>query len=123
MVLPHVASAVRRVIRSQLDALRVHDAERALSCSTPGRQRYGTPAQFLEALARTVPQLVSSHSAEFEPPHEVDGRVAQPVRITSSDGSTLRALYLLEEQPDGQWLIDQCLCAGAPTPPRPVWVS
>lgn len=121
-VLPHVASEVRRVVRSQLAALRARDAERALSCSTPDRQRYGPPELFLEVLARTHPQLVSCHTAEFELPRQVEGRVALPVRITSTDGSTLRALYLLEEQPDGQWLIDRCVC-GAPTrPERAVWL-
>jgi hypothetical protein len=120
MVLPHVASACRSTVRSQLDALRTHDAKRALSCSTPGRQRYGTPEQFLETIARTLPQLVYFRTAEFEHPHEVDGRVAQPVRLTSPDGSTLRALYLLEEQPDGRWLIDQCVCPRAHVAPRPV---
>ncbi len=122
MVLPHVATAVRSVVWSQLDALRTHDAERALSFSTPERQGYGTPEHFLETIARTVPQLIQCRSAEFEHPQETEAGVVQPVRITSSDGSTLRALYLLAEQPDGSWLIDQCVCASPATQSRKTWV-
>jgi hypothetical protein len=116
--------AVRSVVRSQLEALRVQDARRALSCSTPGRQRYGTPEQFLEAITHALPQLVFSRTVEFEPPlEEVAGRVVQPVRVTGGDGSTLRALYLLEEQPDGSWLIEQCVCPRPATPGRASWVN
>jgi hypothetical protein len=122
MVLPHVATAVRSVVWSQLDALRTHDAERALSCSTPERQGYGTPEHFLETIARAVPQLVHCRSAEFELPQQTEGRVVQPVRITCTDGSTVRALYLLEEQPDGRWLIDTCVCTPMADPSRKSWV-
>ncbi|MGA9521571.1 MAG: DUF4864 domain-containing protein [Myxococcaceae bacterium] len=105
---------IRDVIREQLDALRAHDPVRALACATPQRRNHGTPGLFMETIARAFPQLVHSKRVEFGEVRRMAGFVAQPVRVTASDGSTTHAVYLMIRQDDGVWLIDGCVCA--PTP-------
>lgn len=109
--------SIRKVILEQLEALTSLDGERALQRLTRARRR-GTGPHFLKSIANAYPQLAQVWRAEFGEVREVDGRIAQHVRVTAWDHSTLDAVYLVERQGDGTWLIDGCVCRPDEQPAR-----
>lgn len=112
---------IQNVIREQLRDLSNLDGDRALLRLTRARRR-GTGPHFLRSIANAYPQLARAWKVQFGELQEVDGRHAMPVRVTAWDHSTLEAIYLVERQRDGTWLIDGCVCKPPPEA-KPVYLN
>ena len=103
------ARAVREVIEAQIDAFRSDDAERAFSYAAPEiRQMFGTPERFMETVRSTYAVVYRPHSVTFKEAVRVGTDIAQPVRMTDTDGHAWLVVYPMERQPDGTWRINGC---------------
>lgn len=113
---PAEQSGIQDVIREQLDAIARMDGERALAQMTPRRRR-GSGSDFLTTISHAFPALARAWKAQFGAPGRYGKLLAQPVRVTAYDHSTLDAVFLVAQQSDGTWLIDGCVCGSEPKPP------
>jgi hypothetical protein len=103
------ATAIRAVIREQLDAFARDDAARAFSLASPGIQaRFGTPEAFLEMVRSAYPVVYRPRSVVFDAAVIIEGEVMQPVRMIDTQGAAWIALYPMERQRDGKWRINGC---------------
>ena len=106
------AEAVRAVIEAQLDAFRHDDAARAFTLATPGiRETFGSAENFLAMVRDSYAVIYRPKSVIFEPPHLIDGRLFQPVRLTDAEGRAWIAIYSMQRQPDGNWRTNGCQLA------------
>ena len=104
--------AVRQVVGDQLDALRAGDALQAFSYAAPGiRERFGTAENFLRMVRGSYTSLLRARAVEFLPGTVVEGAVVQPVRLLANDDLVEVALYSVEKQRDGRWMITGCTLA------------
>jgi len=107
---------VKRVIAAQRDALLAGNAERAFSFAAPGiRLQFGTPATFLAMVRSGYAALLDARYVEFLEGAVIDGNVIQPLRLILPDNTVLVALYTMERQPDGEWMIAGCVIAPSTT--------
>ncbi len=107
-------SAIRRVICAQLDALRSRDGARALSYSSPERQRFGTGERFLEIVQEGFPQLVHPRHTQFGALKLVRGRWMQQVTFLEDDVPQASVVFVMDRQPDASWRIDGCVQLARP---------
>ena len=108
-VAPDDARAVRQVIEAQLDAFRQDDAPRAFSYTAPGiREAFQTPENFLAMVRSAYPVVYRPRNVSFDPPLLLEGQLVQAVRMTDAEGHGWLAVYPMERQPDGRWLINGC---------------
>ncbi len=102
-------TAIRSVIEQQLDALRRDDADGAFAFASPGiRTQFGTAKNFLAMVRASYQPVYRPRSVVFEDLTSVEGIPTQQVLLLSPDGEPVRALYLMEKQPDGIWKINGC---------------
>ena len=106
--------AIRTVIASQLNAFQCKDGTRALSYTTPARQRFGSGEQFLSMVQQGFPQLCTPKETEFGDLIFFQGHWAQQVTVTGTDGTALSTLYVMQRSPDGIWRIDRCVFSQPP---------
>ncbi|NQW09116.1 MAG: DUF4864 domain-containing protein [Alphaproteobacteria bacterium] len=102
--------AFRAVIGAQVDAFRRQAWSEAFGYASPSiRTLFGTVDRFRSMVLNGYEAVVRPRVFEFEAPAEIDGRPTQPVFVVGPDGVARRALYFMERQPDGRWLIDGCM--------------
>ena len=100
------SAAFQAVISAQLDAFRRDDWPAAFGYASPGiRDQFGDPEQFRHMVMGGYLPVARPRVFEYEPATVVDGRPTQPVFVVGPDGIPHRALYFMERQPDGSWLI------------------
>ncbi|MBD2021324.1 DUF4864 domain-containing protein [Leptolyngbya sp. FACHB-36] len=100
---------IRTVIEQQLQAFRTDDAEAAFSFASPEiRAKFGTASNFIHMVRTTYPAVYRPRSVVFERLVTVQGIPAQEVILLDPDGDLAKALYLMEQQPDGRWKIGGC---------------
>jgi hypothetical protein len=100
---------IHSVIERQLLAFQQDDAERAFSCASPGiREKFGPAANFLRMVQVAYPAVYRPRSVLFETLVCIQCLPAQEVLFLSSEGTLMKALYLMQKQPDGSWKIDGC---------------
>jgi hypothetical protein len=104
------AGAIQSVISRQIEALRNDDGETAYGFASPGiRQLFPSPDTFMAMVRMGYPQVYRPKSVDFGPlKQQDDGDVLQDVRIIDAAGEFWTAVYALERQPDGSWLISGC---------------
>jgi len=103
------STAFQAVISAQLDAFRHDDWPAAFDYASPGiRAQFGDPETFRNMVMGGYLPVARPRVFEYEPAIVVDGRPTQPVFVVGPDGIARRALYFMERQPDGSWLIDGC---------------
>ena len=107
---PSDRAAIRSVIAGQLHAFRADDAAAAFAYASPGIQAlFGDAGRFM-AMVRTGYQPVyRPRSADFGGLVEMEGRLAQKLRVVGPDGQPTLALYFMEHEADGTWKIDGCV--------------
>ena len=104
------AAAFRAVIGAQVEAFRRDNWGEAFGYASPKiRNMFGTVERFRSMVLNSYEAVARPRVFEFETPTEIDGRPAQPVFVIGPDGVSRRALYFLERQSDGRWLIDGCV--------------
>ncbi|MEX2615343.1 MAG: DUF4864 domain-containing protein [Alphaproteobacteria bacterium] len=109
-----------RVIQQQLDAFGRDDGEAAFSHASPDIQaRFGTAANFMEAVASDYAALLRPRSVTFLDVFDVKqtGGVVQRVLLTGPDGAQIMALYTMMQLESGAWRISGCLLVPAPGNP------
>ena len=109
------ADAIRAAITAQLQAFARDDAAAAFSLASRGiRAQFRTAEAFMAMVRSDYPVVYRPRSVTFESAVTIRGAITQPVRMTDADGSAWLALYPMERQADGRWLINGCQLAQLP---------
>jgi hypothetical protein len=102
-------SAIQTTIRKQLDAFASDNGARAYSFAAPSiKMQYPNPATFVSMVREGYAAVYRHKGAQFGALSERGERRIQAVRLTDHADSIWTALYTLEKQPDGSWLISGC---------------
>ncbi len=102
-------AAIRTVIEAQLEAFRRDDAAAAFSFAAPGIQaRFGDGAHFVAIVREAYPAVIRPRSVSFDRLERDDGLLVQRVELVGADGAPALALYSMEHEHDGRWLIAGC---------------
>jgi hypothetical protein len=108
--------AFRALIQSQLDAFQADDGAAAYSYASPGIQQIFPTADRFMAMVRGAYQPVyRPQSVIFGQIEETANGPVQRVHLIGPDGRNWLALYSLEQQPDGSWLINGCTLTEDPS--------
>jgi hypothetical protein len=103
--------AIKRVITSQVDALRSGDAAKAYSYASAGiRQQFVDPQRFIAMVRGGYAGLLDARYTEFLEGAVIDGIVVQPLRLVLPDNTVLVALYQMQREGDA-WRIAGCVLA------------
>lgn len=103
------AAAIRAVIEAQLAAFEQDDAMAAFAFASPGiRRSFATPEGFVGMVRQLYPVVYRPLTVRFLPPRLVDDQPIQVVEMSGRDGVVWMAIYWLQQQTDGTWLIDGC---------------
>ena len=93
-------------IDSQLKAFKSGDNAAAYSYAAPNvKQIFPTLDAFMGMVANGYAPVHKPQSYAFGKVEEMGTRIAQQVMIVGPDGKDYEALYTLEQQPDGTFLI------------------
>lgn len=102
--------AIRSVIRQQMDAFLADDGRRAFSFASPRiRRRFQSPDIFMAMVRRGYAPVYRPRQVAFRTLVIEDGRPVQRVLIVGPDNQPVIARYIMQQQPDGRWLIDGCI--------------
>ncbi|MEQ8247684.1 MAG: DUF4864 domain-containing protein [Alphaproteobacteria bacterium] len=105
-------TAIVAVIESQIAAFRRDDGDAAFAHAAPGiRAQFGSPDRFMQMVRSSYTSVYRPRSVEFRRLLVVRGEPVQEVFFVGLDLSTMLALYRMEQQPDGSWLINGVLVA------------
>ena len=107
---PAERSAVQDVITSQMQAFMADDAERAYSYAAPTIKRmFPSPEVFMGMVRSGYQPVYRPSNPTFTRSRLLgEGRILQEVMVTGPRGAAWTAVYTLEKQPDGRWLITGC---------------
>lgn len=102
--------AAQSTIDSQLKAFLADDGALAYSFAAPGiKQIFPTVDSFMGMVTDGYMPVRRPQSYVFGKSEEIGaGRIAQQVFVVGPDGKEYEALYTLERQPDGRFLITGC---------------
>jgi hypothetical protein len=102
-------AAIRQVIERQLDAFRRDACEEAFGYAAPGiRATFMTAEVFMEMVRSAYQPVYRPSAVRFEEIIDFHGRPAQRVSLVGPDGIPVIAVYPMERQADGRWLIAGC---------------
>ena len=101
-----VAAAFQSVIGAQLDAFRRDDWVLAFSYAAPSIQEvFGDPPGFRSMVLNGYRAVAQPMVFDFQDATVLNGRPAQVVYVVGPDGKAYRAVYFMQQQPDGSWKI------------------
>ncbi|MEZ4316373.1 MAG: DUF4864 domain-containing protein [Myxococcota bacterium] len=112
---------IESMVRDQIEAFRRDDAAAAWKPVAPGLKRQlGTADRFLEMVREGYAPVYRPQRYSFGRMLYFDGGPAQSLDVVGPDGKPYRAIYLLEQQPDGTWATAGCILfavepAGSPS--------
>jgi hypothetical protein len=100
----------QRIITAQITAFRADDGQAAYDFAAPVvKNIFPTPEIFMAMVKQGYPQVYRPQSFNFtETLIDPMGRPAQKMTVVGPDGKSYIALYSMEKQPDGTWLISGC---------------
>lgn len=108
-------AAIRDAISRQIAAFRRDDADAAFGLASPGiRATFGDAGRFIAMVRESYQAVYRPREVEFRDLLVQGGRFVQPVLVVGPDGVAKLALYPMERQRDGLWLIDGCYLIAAP---------
>jgi Domain of unknown function (DUF4864) len=103
-------AAIRRTIESQLAAFQRDDGASAFAYATPSiQERFGTPENFLAMVRVGYEPVYRPREVEFHEIVVLEEAPTQEVLLVDQDGIAWLAYYLMQQQPDGRWLINGCV--------------
>ena len=115
---PADRAAIRDVIERQIDAFRRDDAAAAYAFASPGiRRMFPDQDIFLRMVRENYPAVHRPGTVLFGELKSGPNGPEQEVRLTDGAGNSWVALYHLEQQPNGAWLISGCIVRKAPEQP------
>ena len=101
-----MASTFKSVIGAQVEAFRRDDWEAAFSYAAPSIQKiFGDPSNFRSMVLSGYRAVAHPSVFEFQDAAILNGRPAQVVYVVGPDGRAYRAVYFMQQQPDGSWKI------------------
>lgn len=101
------SDAVRAVVVSQFEAFADDDAERAFSLTTRAlRQRFGGAQQFITNIRNEYSMIYRPTTVEYYDIDEIADKVYLPVQVSDVRGEYWLAMYEVQRQRDGTWLIN-----------------
>ena len=101
--------AIHVVISAQLAAFRANDAELAYNLTTPAMQRnFADPGVFVETMRLVYPAVYRARAFHFDALKIRGNSATQSVVLLGEGEYALVAVYTLERQSDGRWLISAC---------------
>ena len=102
-------AAIRRVIADQMAAFQRDDGAAAFGYASPTiREMFRTPEIFMEMVKSGYRPVYRPRRVEFGIIDTEDGQPTQHVLVTGPDGAEVEALYFMEHEKDGRWLINGC---------------
>jgi len=109
-------SQMQQAIDGQLQAFKADDGARAYSYAAPLiSQIFPSVDQFMTMVKRGYTPVYSNQKYSFgQLSTDANGRPAQHVLITGTDGKTYDAVYFMELEADGSWKIAGCSLAELP---------
>ena len=109
--------AIHGLISSQIDAFRKDDGVAAFSYASPTiKGLFQTPDNFMQMVRQGYPPVYRPQSVTFGDMADTPAGPLQQVFLTGPDGKGYVALYSLQRQPDGSWLINGCSIVDADGP-------
>lgn len=104
------AEAFRDIISSQIEAFRADDGARAFAFASPFLQSKFVSADiFMSMVREQYPPVYRPQSFRFGAITEDLGPPTQKVHLIGPDGAAWTALYAMQRQDDGTWLISACV--------------
>lgn len=99
--------AAQTTIANQLEAFLAGDNETAYSYAAPNIKRmFPTLDRFMNMVTQGYQPVYQPQNYTFGKSEATgDNTIAQQVLLTGPDGKTYEAMYMLERQPDGSYLI------------------
>lgn len=108
-------TAIRLTIEQQLQAFQTNDAEAAFASASPEiREKFISANNFLKMVKTDYPAVYQPRSVMFERLVMTKGIPTQEVLLLAPNGAVVKALYLMEKQPDGVWKISGCFLVPVP---------
>jgi len=106
----------QRIISEQIQAFRADDGAKAYGYAAPSlHQIFPTADIFMQMVKRGYQPVYRPQSFRFgETGNDPLGRPSQRVTLVGPDGKTYEALYSMQRQPDGTWLISGCTLIEVP---------
>jgi hypothetical protein len=103
-------ASIRATIERQIDAFRRDDAAGAYAYAAPVIKRsFPDEAAFLGMVRSRYKPVYRPSNVSFGEFKDTELGPTQVVRLSDEDGETWLAVYTLEKQPDGTWLISGCI--------------
>ncbi len=100
-------AVIQSVIELQLAAFQRDDGTKAFSYASPGiRGRFGSAENFMAMVQHGYAAVYRPAEVDFLEARNYAGAIAQAVRFVGPDGRTVIAIYMMERQAEGHWLID-----------------
>lgn len=107
---PADKAAIHDVIAHQLEAFQKDDGATAFTFATPElRERFGSVANFMDMVKRDYAPVYRPSQITFGKLEQGDTGIIQHVMLLGPDGNLHEALYFMERQTTGGWLIGGCL--------------
>ena len=108
-------AAIRTTIESQLAAFQRDDGAAAFTYAAPSiREQFGTPDNFMSMVRTGYDPVYRPREVEFHDIVALDGAPTQEVLVVDRNGVAYLAYYLMQQQPDGRWLIKGCVLRRIP---------
>lgn len=109
VVLPTDPELIRSVIQQQLEAFQQDDAEGAFAFASPAIQaQFGTPETFMQMVKTGYVPVYRPRAVIFAALTTVEDMPAQTVMLMSENEELVQAVYLMQQQPNGNWRIHGC---------------
>lgn len=106
---PTDAAAIRAVIEGQIEAFREDDGARAYGYAAPGiKQLFPSVEGFMRMIRLGYAPVYRPREVVFGALRESPHGPVKEVFLTDEAGNAWTALYTLERQEDGSWLISGC---------------
>lgn len=102
-------SAMRKVIRAQIDAFRQDKDDLAFSYAAPGiREQFKTAENFMHMVKTGYPAIHRPATLAFVDTAVEDGIPIQMVQFSDSAGVVWIGIYAMQRQPDKSWKVNGC---------------
>lgn len=104
-----IRAVIQHVIQQQIEAFQQDDAAGAFGFASPDIQaQFGTPETFMRMVKTAYAPVYSPRAVMFEDLTTLEGMPAQTVMLMSANEELVQAVYLMQQQPDGDWRIHGC---------------
>ncbi len=109
------AGAIRQVIEAQITAFQADDGAAAFAQASPTiRGIFGDVDTFMTMVKQGYRPVYRPRSFTFRDLVEWRGQPTQEVVVVGPDGQVVLALYSMQQQDDGRWLINGCALVQLP---------